>query len=91
MTLLTQDYHHLQARELVAKALLDSITNTTARPQLTQRDITVQTGTDWLTVHKSLMSLQDEGVIRIERNRMIVNKELLQKIAGTTSVPSIRV
>jgi len=30
----------------------------------------------------SLKSLQDEGVIRIERHRIVLNKELLQKVAG---------
>jgi hypothetical protein len=29
----------------------------------------------------SLRSLQDEGAIRIERHRIIINKELLQKVA----------
>ena len=39
-------------------------------------------GTDWETVHLTLRSLRDEGAIRIERHRLIINKEMLQKAAG---------
>ena len=67
---------------LVARVLLDYAENRKAeRGQLTQRDIAVLTGTDWETVHRSLESLQKAGTIRIERHRIIVNKELLQKAA----------
>lgn len=90
MTLLAEFYSLIQARGLVAKALLDNIgNNSTAQHQLTQRNIAVLTGKDWETVHTSLKSLQDTGAIKIERNRMIINKELLQKIARiTANVPN---
>ncbi len=52
------------------------------RPRLAQRDIAATVGTDWDTVHMSLKSMQDEGAIRIERHRLIINKELLKKVAG---------
>jgi DNA-binding Lrp family transcriptional regulator len=68
---------------LVAKVLLDYAEySITERRQLTQRDIAVLVGTDWETVHSSLKSLQEEGTIRIERHRIIINKESLQKVAG---------
>jgi DNA-binding MarR family transcriptional regulator len=68
---------------MVARVLLDCASDsTTGRSRLAQRDIAALTGTDWGTVHMSLKSLQDEGVIRIERHRIVLNKELLQKVAG---------
>ena len=81
-TLLAQDRSFSHVRRLVAKVLLEYAgDNTTERRQLTQRDIAVLVGTDWETVHSSLKSLQEEGTIRIERHRIIINKELLQKAA----------
>lgn len=82
MTVFTQGDQHVQVKNLVARALLESITNNPGnRSQLTQTAIAAQTGADWITVHKSLMSLQCEGAIRIERNRMMINREMLQKAA----------
>jgi Mn-dependent DtxR family transcriptional regulator len=67
----------------VAKVLLEYAGNsTTERRQLTQRDIAAMVGTDWKTVQASLKSLQDEGAIRLEHLRVVINKELLQKVAG---------
>jgi DNA-binding MarR family transcriptional regulator len=56
---------------------------TGGRPRVAQRDIAAAVGADWGTVHMSLKSIQDEGAIRIERHRLIINKELLQKVAAT--------
>ncbi len=81
-TLLAQDQAISRVRGLVAKVLLDYAgDSTTGRRQLTQRDIAVLIDTDWETVHASLESLQEEGAIRIERHRIIINKELLLKMA----------
>lgn len=55
------------------------------RNLLAQRDIAAIIGKDWQIVHMSLKSLDHDGVIRIERNRIIINKELLEKIAGCSS------
>ena len=72
-----------QIRGLVAKALLEHAGDgTNERRQLTQRDIALSIGTDWETVHASLESLYKEGTIRIERHRIIIYKELLQKVTG---------
>jgi DNA-binding MarR family transcriptional regulator len=92
MILLEPDYALIQAKGLVAQALLDNIgNNTVARYQITQRDIAARIGSDWETVHMSLQSLQYEGAIRIERHRMIINKELLQKVARViANIPSGR-
>jgi CRP-like cAMP-binding protein len=81
--LLVQDQSLSHVRGLVAQILLEYARDrTTERHQLTQRDIAVLLGTDWETVHSSLKSLHEEGTIRIERHRIIINKELLQKEAG---------
>jgi hypothetical protein len=53
-----------------------------------QRDIASALDTDWETVHLSLKSMQLQGVIRFERNRMIIDKGMLRQIAvesGTTT------
>jgi DNA-binding MarR family transcriptional regulator len=71
------------ARWLVSKVLLEFARDATnERNRLAQRDIAKIIGADWETVHMSLKSLQDEGIIRIERNRITINKELLKEIVG---------
>ena len=81
--MLAHDRLFSQVRGMVAKVLLEYAgDSTTKRRQLTQRDIAVLVCTDWETVHTSLKSLQEEGAIRLERHRIIINKELLQKVAG---------
>jgi DNA-binding Lrp family transcriptional regulator len=78
-----QDRPSINAIGLVAKVLLDYVEdNAGGQRRLAQRDIAALAGTDWETVHMSLKSLQEEGVIKIERHRMILNKELLQKVAA---------
>jgi hypothetical protein len=72
-----------QIRGAVAKILLQQVLNPSGeRPRLAQRDIAAMTGTDWYTVHMSLKSIRDAGAIRMERNRIIINKESLQRLAG---------
>jgi hypothetical protein len=79
-TLLSLDQSLGHVRGLVAKVLLEHAGDgTTERRWLTQRDIATITGTSWEMVHASLNSLWDEGAIRIERHRLIINKELLRK------------
>jgi CRP-like cAMP-binding protein len=81
--LLSKDQSLGYVRELVAGVLLEHAgEEASERHQLTQRDIANITGTSWEMVHVSLESLQNEGAIRIERHRLIINIELLQKIAG---------
>ena len=47
-----------------------------------QREMATSLGTSYEMVNRSLQSLQEEGVIRLERQRIIVKEEPLQKIAG---------
>jgi predicted transcriptional regulator len=64
----------------VAKILLEHASNHHNR--LTQRDIATKLGTGWDMVHLSLKSLFNDGIIKVEHNRITVNKELAQKAAG---------
>ena len=73
----------LHIRGLVARVLLEHASDSTnGQSRVAQRDIAAIVGTDWGTVHMSLKSMQDEGAIQIERHRLILNKQLLQKLAG---------
>lgn len=71
----------IQVRGLVARALLEHADDG-AGGRVAQRDIAATVGTDWGTVHISLKSMQEQGAIRIERNRLFINKEVLRKMAG---------
>jgi DNA-binding GntR family transcriptional regulator len=83
LILTEQDRPSSCATRMVARVLLDCASgSTTGRGRLAQRDMAALTGTDWGTVHMALKSLKDEGAIRIERHRIILNKESLQKVAG---------
>ncbi len=68
-----------RVRSHVAKILLEHANN--QHNHLTQRDIATTLGVGWDLVHLSLKSLFNDGTIRIERNRIIVNKKLAQKVA----------
>jgi hypothetical protein len=83
MTLAANNSTFLQTRGTVARILLEHVVgNNGARPGLAQRDIAAMTGADWYTVHMSLKSIRDAGAIRMERNRIIINKESLRRLAG---------
>jgi hypothetical protein len=67
----------------VAQVLLDhagDISGTQNR--LTHRDMAAMLNTDWNNIHSSLQSLSDEGAIKIDRHRIIIEAELLQKAAS---------
>jgi len=74
----------IDIRGRVARVLLEYANDgASGRPRVAQRDIAATAGTDWGMVHMSLKSMQDEGAIKIDRSRLIINKELLQKVAET--------
>jgi DNA-binding GntR family transcriptional regulator len=88
MTFTEQDQSFPYIRGQVARILLEHAGDGNNQPnRLAQRDIATMLGTGWDKVHLSLKSLYHEGVIRIERNRIIINKELIQKAAGLASSP----
>jgi len=72
-----------RARTQIARVLLEQAAKQPAkRHQLAQRDMASRGGIDWKAVHASLDSLENEGAIRVERNRIIINKKLLNKLAA---------
>jgi len=76
----------LHVRGRVAKVLLQHAgdgNSTGERPRVAQRDIAETVGADWGMVHMSLKSMQEEGAIKIDGHRLIINRALLQKVAGT--------
>ena len=84
MTIIEQEPILIQIKNQVAKILLEHAGNNDhGNNLLTQRDIATMLGTTWDVVNLSLKSLMHDGVIRIERNRLFVKKQLVQKIAGT--------
>ena len=74
-------FRHVIAR--VAKILLEYATDGTApKPKLTQQEMAAMAGTAREMVGRSLKSLEDEGAIRLERQRIVItDKEALQEIA----------
>ena len=74
-----QSFPHVRGQ--VARILLEHTGDcNNGHNKLTQRDIASLLGIGWGTVHLSLKSLYRDGIIRIERNRIIINKELARKI-----------
>jgi len=71
-----------EVRGMVARDILENAGDNGGQHRLTQRDIADRIGTPWGVVYTSLKSMQELGAIRIERHRLYINKELLQKMAG---------
>jgi len=74
-------FRHVIAR--VAKILLEHASDGTGpRPKLTQQEMAAMAGTAREMVGRSLKSLEDEGAIRLERQRIVITeKKALQEIA----------
>ena len=74
-------FRHVIAR--VAKILLEySGDGTEPKPKLTQQEMSAMAGTAREMVGRSLKSLEDEGAIRLERQRIVItDKKALQEIA----------
>ena len=85
MTLSVQDRSLVQARKLLAKVLFEYTTNNkTEGHHLSQQNLAMLAGISWEMVHASLLSLQNEGAVRIERHRMVVNRDCLQNAIGVS-------
>ncbi len=75
-------FRHVNGR--VAKILLEYVGNS-EKPRLTQQEMASMIGTAREMVGRSFRNLEEEGAIRVERNRIIVaNYATLKKIAGIT-------
>ena len=85
MTLSVQDRSLVQARKLLAKVLFEyTLDNKTEGRHLSQQNLAMLAGISWDMVHASLLSLQNEGAVRIERHRMVVNRDFLQNVIGVS-------
>lgn len=67
----------------VAKILLEYAGDGTgSRPRLTQQDMAAMAGTAREMVGRSLKALEDEGMIKMDRHRILIsNKEALEELA----------
>ena len=79
------ELEHLSFRRIkgkVAEVLLESTGDGTGeRPVLTLGEIAVSIGTTPEMVNKVLESLQEKGAIKLERRRIVIDRELLEKLA----------
>jgi CRP-like cAMP-binding protein len=83
---LVEDFSFRHVTGRVAKMLLEYADNSIGEGRrLTQQEMAGMIGTAREMVGRSLKSLEDEGAIRIERNRIIVtNQRVLRETAGVT-------
>ena len=81
---LVEDLSFRNVSGRVAKILLEHIGNgNSEKPRLTQQEMAAMIGTAREMVGRSFRSLEEEGAIRIERNRIfITNETILKRIAG---------
>jgi len=85
MNSMTSQRSFIHIRGQVARVLLDHAgdgNSNGGRPRVAQRDIAATVGADWGMVHLSLKSMQEEGAIKLDGHRLIINKERLQKVAA---------
>jgi hypothetical protein len=83
MILITKNQTICQIKYSVLEILLKYATDGTAgRPRLTQLAMAEIIGTDRETIHAALISLQNEGIIRLEHLRIVIDQELLQRVVG---------
>jgi len=82
---LVEDLSFRNVTGRVAKVLLEYAGNgSDEKPRLTQQEMAAMIGTAREMVGRSLKTLEEEGTIRMERNRVIItNQETLMALAGT--------
>ncbi len=84
---LVQDFSFLHVTGRVAKMLLEHARHDAASgPRMTQQEMAAMIGTAREMIGRSLKNLEEEGVIRIEKGRIIVTDEAeLKRMAGMDS------
>ena len=84
---LVEDLSFRQVVGRVAKILLQHAGNgTDHRQRLTQQEMAAMAGTGREVVARSLKALEDEGVIRLERHRVVItDKEALEETVEVSS------
>ena len=70
----------------VAKILLEyGEDRTDSKPRLTQRDMAAMAGTARETVGRSLKTLEEEGLIRLDHHRIVItDKKTLKEVVGVS-------
>jgi len=81
---LVEDLSFRRVTGRVAKILLENAEDTSGQqPKLTQQQMAAMAGTAREMIGRSLKLLEDEGKVRLERNRIVIrDKEALREIAG---------
>jgi len=70
-------------KKQVARILIEHTKHeSSGTSKLSQREMATLIGASWLQINKSLELLQEEGAIRIDRHRLIINRESMEKAAG---------
>lgn len=84
MVALVEDLSFRPVIGRVAKILLQYAADATEpKPRLTQQDIAAMAGTAREVVGRSLKALEEDGVIRLEKHRVVITrKEMLQQLAA---------
>lgn len=77
-------FRHVIGR--VAKILLDyAVDGSMSHPRLTQQDMAAMAGTAREVIGRSLKSLEDEGIIRFDRHRIVItNVEALRQMVDSS-------
>jgi CRP/FNR family transcriptional regulator len=80
-------FRHVLSR--VARILLEHASDgdgTGPRPHLTQQEIAAMAGTAREVVGRSLKALEEEGLIRLERHRIVItNRQALEQLVTESS------
>jgi len=80
---LVEDLSFRQVTGRVAKMLLEYAVDGGDRPRLTQQEMAAVIGTAREMVGRSLKTLEEEGVVRIDRHRIVIsNIDALKSMAG---------
>ena len=81
---LVEDLSFKHVIDRVAKILLEYAGDGTgSRPRLTQQEMAAMAGTAREMIGRSLKALEEDGLIRLDRNRIVItNNEALKELAG---------
>ena len=84
---LVEDLSFKNVTGRVAKILLENAgSGTDKNPRLTQQEMAAMAGTAREMVGRSLKTLEEEGIIRFERHRIVItSKRRLEGLAGVTA------
>lgn len=83
---LVEDLSFRQVIGRIARILLEYADGAGPKPRLTQHEMAALAGTAREVVGRSLKTLQEDGMIRMERNRLVIaNKEALYQMVNAHS------